>query len=234
MSGICAIVVAAGEGLRFGRPGGKQLAPVMGSPLFTHALRAFDASGAMDLISLVVNPAQAAECRSVLAGLALATPCSVVNGADTRQGSVRNGLASLPDSRIVLIHDGARPMVTPDLITRTVDALIAEPEIDGVIVGMPATDTVKSVDQSGQVVRTEDRDLIWLIQTPQVFRTSALRKAYQRAEADGFVGTDDASVIEHAGGVVRVVQGLRENIKVTVPGDLELVERLLDERCGNR
>lgn len=228
MTTAAAIVVAGGVGSRFGRRGGKQLALVAGEPLFAHALRVLDRCGVFAAIVLVANPEQLAEQTAALEALGLSTPCAAVAGGATRIGSVRCGLAALPVTvETVVVHDGARPLLGAATVSATLAELASHPEAQGVIAALPAFDTVKRVDASGRIVRTEDRAALWLAQTPQTFRAAALRAAYELAERDGFTGTDDASVVEHAGGTVRVVPGARDNIKVTVPGDLELVAALL-------
>ncbi|MDI6901229.1 MAG: 2-C-methyl-D-erythritol 4-phosphate cytidylyltransferase [Anaerosomatales bacterium] len=225
-----AIIVAGGEGTRLGRDGGKQLAPVAGAPVLAHTVRAFEAASAIDVIIVVAHPLRLGEYEAAVAGVASKLQ-AVVGGGDSRQESVAAGLESLPaETRVVAIHDGARPLVRPAVIDEAIRVLLEDPSAAGVVVGHPSYDTVKSVDADGYVERTEDRDRLWAAQTPQVFRAGALRAAYAAAARDGFAGTDDASLIEHDGGRVRLVLGPRDNIKVTVPEDLVVVDRLLAAR----
>ena len=129
------------------------------------------------------------------------------------------------------MHDGARPLVTPALISNALAALANEPEAAGVVVGHPAIDTLKLVDRF-TIEATPPRSRYWAVQTPQIFRAEALRAACAAAEADGFLGTDDSSLVERTGARVIVFEGPRDNIKVTVAEDLLLVEAALRFREG--
>ncbi|MDO8915173.1 MAG: 2-C-methyl-D-erythritol 4-phosphate cytidylyltransferase [Coriobacteriia bacterium] len=225
------IVVAGGTGERFGREGGKQLAPLVGLPVAAHSLRAMSRATRIDAVLLVCDPERVDEYRRGAIAPDLGSPMlAVVPGGETRRLSVTAGLAATPqDATIIAVHDGARPLVEPGVIDRAIDELEATPGIDGVCVGHPAYDTVKITDGK-RVTGTPDRASLWIAQTPQVFRADALRRAYALAEAEGWVGTDDASFVEHAGGVVMMVEGPRWNLKVTVPEDLEVAEALLERR----
>ena len=145
-----------------------------------------------------------------------AAPPDFVAGGATRSESVRNALDAAPEASVVVVHDAARPLVTVELVRRCLDALDG---VDGVIAAVPVTDTVKEVDQ-GLVVRTPDRGRLWAAQTPQVFLADALRGVAGEA-------TDDASLVEAMGGSVRVIEGMRENFKVTTPLDARVAEMLL-------
>ena len=149
-----------------------------------------------------------------------------VRGGDSRSASVRNALAAAPEAEVVVVHDAARPLVTRELVERCVAAL--EQGVDGAIAAVPMTDTVKEAAASdGRVLRTLDRSPLWAIQTPQVFRADVLRRALERDTAALAAATDDAALVEDAGGVVRVVEAFPENIKVTRESDLRIVEALL-------
>src|ERR687897_274965 len=137
-----------------------------------------------------------------------------VLGGDSRSHSVRNALAAAPEAAVAVVHDAARPLVTRDLVERWIAAA-------------PMTDTVKEASDDGRVVRTLDRSVLWAIQTPQVFRADMLRRALERDTAALAAATDDAALVEDAGGVVRVVEAPPENIKVTRESDLRIVEALL-------
>jgi len=225
-----AIIVAGGEGTRLGLEGGKQLAIVAGRPVLAHTVAAFEECPAVDSIVVVANPLQLHQYAAALDPLDLRKLVALVPGGDTRAGSVAAGLA-VASGDTIIIHDGARPLVTSTVIENAVSTLLGDSAADGLVVGHPSYDTVKSVSDDGYVDRTEDRARLWLAQTPQVFRAGVLRDAYARAAAEGFTGTDDASLVEHAGGQVRLMLGPRDNIKVTVPEDLVVVERLLEERA---
>ena len=146
-----------------------------------------------------------------------AAPPDFVAGGATRSESVRLALDAAPEATVFVVHDAARPLVTAGLVRRCIDALDG---FDGVIAAVPVTDTVKEVEE-GEIVRTPDRARLWAAQTPQVFRADVLRQAASGA------GTDDASLVEAAGGRVRVVEGAPENFKVTRPLDVRVAEMLL-------
>jgi 2-C-methyl-D-erythritol 4-phosphate cytidylyltransferase len=228
-----AIIVAGGTGERLGLAGGKQLASVAGWPVLSWSVAAFDHSPLVDLIVVVCHPERIEEYRTVaVEPVGLTTTVRFAAGGVTRQASVAAGLELVPrDLAFVLVHDGARPLVTPELIAATLRALEEDPGADGAIVGQPVIDTLKVVD-GRTIAETADRARFWAVQTPQTFRAPVLTAAYEAARADGFLGTDDASLVERAGGRVVVVDGPRDNVKVTVAEDLALVEAALRFRKG--
>jgi 2-C-methyl-D-erythritol 4-phosphate cytidylyltransferase len=229
-----AIIVAGGSGERVGLDGGKQLARIADRPVLFHTLAAFDSCASVDEIVVVVHPDRIAEyLGEAIEPVGSAKVTAVVGGGPTRQASVAAGLAATPaHARTLLIHDGARPMITPAIISQAVAALDADDSLDGVVVGHPAYDTLKTVDERLHVTGTPDRSIIWVAQTPQVFRATALRGAYTAAAASGYIGTDDASIVEHAGGAIGMIAGPRDNIKNTVPEDLLMAEKFLAARVG--
>jgi len=223
-----AVIVAGGTGERFGRAGGKQLVQLVGATVLGHTLQAFALCETIDEVIVVVHPDRVAEYATEIAQTLKVS--GIVAGGEARQESVAAGLAALSaDVDIVVVHDGARPLVTPAIITAAVDHLITS-GADGVVVGHPSYDTIKRVDADGAVIATEDRATLWVAQTPQVFRASRLRHAFALAEEEGYIGTDDSSLVERHGGRVLMLLGPRDNIKVTVPEDLAVVERLLESR----
>lgn len=229
-----AIIVAGGSGERMGLTGGKQLATIAGRPVLSHTLESFDRCDSVDSIVVVVHPDRVEEYRrDAVDPIRSGKVTAVVGGGSTRQLSVSFGLKSVPEeARIVIVHDGARPLVTPELISRVVTALADDPALDGIVVGHPSYDTLKAVDAAGRITATPDRRAFWAAQTPQAFRAEVLRRAYAVAADDRYEGTDDASLVERAGGVVHMLAGPRDNIKITVPEDVLLVERLLEARAG--
>jgi len=140
---------------------------------------------------------------------------------------VADGLACVDDDATVAIHDGARPLITPELVEDLTRGL---PGWDGVVPALGVTDTVKQVDAGGAIIATLDRASIRLAQTPQVFAAGRLKAALESAHTDGIVATDDAALVERLGGRVRVLQGSNENIKITYPADLERAELILASR----
>lgn len=227
-----AIVVAGGSGERFGDTGGKQMAEVAGLPVVAHTLLALERAESVEAIVLVCHPERLEEYRERAVEAAGARKVArVVAGGETRGDSVRAGLAALDESaEVVAVHDGARPLVDPSCVDAAVAALRSRADVDGVVVGHPAYDTMKSVDESLLVEATPDRRTLWVAQTPQVFRAAFLREAYGAAADEGFEGTDDASIVERAGGSVLMLEGSRWNVKVTFREDLAVVEALLRER----
>jgi 2-C-methyl-D-erythritol 4-phosphate cytidylyltransferase len=228
---VIAVIVAGGSGERFGAMQGKQLARACGRPVLSWSVDAFRACPAVDAIVVVGHPDRLAEYETAVGGPKLV---AVVAGGETRQDSVAAGLARLPlDAELVAVHDGARPLVTSAVIAEAVDSLRADPSLAGVVVGHPVFDTLKRVGDGRGIAETVDREGLWAAQTPQVFRADRLREAYAKATAEGFLGTDDASLVERIGGTVVMVRGPRDNIKVTVPEDLVVVEAVLRARKGS-
>lgn len=230
-----AVVVAGGEGRRFGAADGKQLALVEGLPVLGHTLLAFERCEPVDQIVLVGHPDRLAEYRErVVQGLRLDKVRAVVAGGETRRESVRAGLRAIgagSGPNTVSVHDGARPLVTSSLIASAI-AELTRIDVDGVVVGHPSYDTIKTVDADCFVVGTPDRSRLWVVQTPQVFWLERLIAAHESAERDGFEGTDDASLIEREGGRIEMLLGPRDNVKVTVPEDLAYVASVLRSRAG--
>jgi 2-C-methyl-D-erythritol 4-phosphate cytidylyltransferase len=231
-----AIIAAGGSGERFGDAAGKQLAPIAGLPLLAHTLLAFERCADVDAVVVVTHPDRVEEYRRVaVEASGVAKVVAVVAGGATRIESVRAGLAALPEGvDLVAVHDGARAAITPETISAAFVTLAGRPDVDGVVVGHPCVDTIKEVDADGRVIATPDRTRFWDAQTPQVFRTAALSRAYWRAGISGFEGTDDASVVEAAGGTVVMVAGPRSNLKVTVPEDVAMLTALLEARGADR
>jgi 2-C-methyl-D-erythritol 4-phosphate cytidylyltransferase len=226
-----AIIPAGGSGRRMGGDVAKQYLLLAGVPIVVHTLRAFQASPLIDEILLAVPQGDVESVRLDLVGpYALSRVSQVLAGGDQRQDSIRNALAHVrQDHEIVVIHDGVRPFVTGEVIER---AVAAAREFGAATVGVTIRDTVKAVDGSGEVIRTVPREGLWLTQTPQAFRREVILEAYERAGAEGFYGTDDASLVERAGMRVRMVQGDGNNIKVTTPADLDRGEMILGFRGG--
>jgi 2-C-methyl-D-erythritol 4-phosphate cytidylyltransferase len=223
-----AIVAAGGRGSRLGSPVPKFELELHGKPLLLYSLEAFQAATGIEAIILVVPPERLdAWAVGELKGRGISKALAVAAGGATRQESVRHGLESIQEQRgIVVVHDAARPLVTPESIQRV---CLVPDGVDGVITAAPVTDTIKSVEE-GTVKRTLDRETLVAVQTPQAFRLEVLRSAHQAALREGFEGTDDAVLVERAGGRVSVVEGSRENIKVTFVEDLALADAVIGGR----
>ena len=215
-----AIILAGGQGERFGKEGGKQLVEIAGKPVLTWSAEAFDAVGDIGLIVIVCPEDRQDEyLRRAIDAFPFVTPVVTAPSGASRQESAFSGLEYVPDDyEFVVLHDGARPMVTPDLILHAINIVKGNFDCDGAVVAHPAVDTLKVVE-NGVIVGTPDRRVFWNAQTPQVFRMGIYRRAHAAALSDGFMGTDDSSLIERLGGRVLVVEGTRDNIKLTVPED---------------
>jgi 2-C-methyl-D-erythritol 4-phosphate cytidylyltransferase len=234
---VFAILPAAGLGTRMAGREPKQFLDLDGVPILIHSLRAFASVERVTAIYVAVRKTEMERTEAQIAefGAAhnLAERVRVVEGGDHRQESVSRALAAVaaqPDD-IVLVHDAVRPLIDTDTINRTIDAVI---EFGAAIVGLPAVDTIKHVERTAHgalITATIPREFVVLAQTPQGFRYGLLQRALAEAEADGFVGTDEASVLERAGHPVAVVHGSQVNLKITQPGDLELAEFYLSRRA---
>lgn len=220
-----AIILAGGTGDRFGREGGKQLVEIAGKPVLTWSAETFDAVADIGLIVIVCPEDRHEEyLRRAVDPFPFVTPVILAPSGAIRQESSFSGLEYVPeDFKYVVMHDGARPLVTPGLVEHTIATVKGNLDCDGAIVAHPAIDTLKVVED-GVVMGTPDRNVFWNAQTPQVFRSGIIRRAHAAALSDGFVGTDDSSLIERLGGRVLVVEGPRDNMKLTVPEDFELLK----------
>jgi len=230
-----AVILAGGGGERFGRNGGKQLLDILGKPVLTWSAEAFDAVADVGLIVLVCPADRMDEyCREAIDPYPFVTPVVLAPSGDLRQESSFNGINVVPeDYEFIAIHDGARPLITPDLIDHAIAAVKGNLDADGAVVGFPAIDTLKVVS-GNNIIGTPDRSSFWAAQTPQVFRSSIIREAHTTALSEGFVGTDDSSLVERLGGKVLLVQGPRDNLKITVPEDRGPAEAGLRQRLEHR
>ena len=217
---VWVVVPAGGRGVRMGRK--KQDIRVGARPLLRWTLDVFET--APEIAGVVV----AVPAEDVGAWRRRLRPCrkvrAVVAGGPERQESVARGLAAVPPATPwILVHDGARPCITRDLVRRVVEAARAH---GAAIAALPVTETLKR-GAGGRVAETVARDGLWAVQTPQGFRADLLREAHRRAAADGVLGTDDATLVERLGAPVHLVSGLPGNVKITRPEDLLLARRLL-------
>jgi 2-C-methyl-D-erythritol 4-phosphate cytidylyltransferase len=214
------VIAAAGSGERLGAGGPKAFIDVAGRSLLEWSLAAFRSAGTIDEIVVAAPPGE--EERVAEEGVL------AVAGGEHRSESVANALGVI-GGEIVVVHDAARPLVTPGLIDAVVEELAAEKDAAGVIAASPVSDTIKEASEGGRVERTLDRSGLWAVQTPQAFRAAALRHALSDpgslAEA-----TDDAMLVERDGGRVLIHAASADNIKVTTPFDLRVAELLLREQ----
>jgi 2-C-methyl-D-erythritol 4-phosphate cytidylyltransferase len=234
---VFVIIPAAGLGTRMAAAGAgghapKQFLELGGKPILVLTLHAFLGVEGVRHIFVAVRKNEMQRVEAQLKEYKLTTRISVVEGGDTRQDSVRNALKLLPakDDDIVLVHDAVRPLIDAATITRTIEAVEHH---QAAIVGVPAVDTIKQVERTADgaiITSTIPRERIVLAQTPQGFRCDLFRRAVAAADADGFVGTDEASLVERLGVEVAVVLGSPRNFKITQPGDLALAEFYLQQQ----
>lgn len=233
---VFAILPAAGVGTRMAAAQPKQFLELNGLPILIHSLRAFAAVPRVTAIYVAVRTSEIERVQAQIAEYSgqfgFANRVHVVAGGENRQESVAHALAALDsqDDDIVLVHDAVRPLIDIKTIDRTIDAVI---EHGAAIVGLPAIDTVKQVERTAHgalITSTIPREFVVLAQTPQGFRCDILKRAFAEAGADGFLGTDEASIVERAGNPVAVVPGSPVNLKITQPGDLALAEFYLSQR----
>ncbi|XOF32209.1 MAG: 2-C-methyl-D-erythritol 4-phosphate cytidylyltransferase [Candidatus Electrothrix sp. YB6] len=226
---IAAIIPAAGFGTRMEADIPKQFLELAGEPIILRTLRTFLAHPAIRIVMIVLPPEhlQSGKAR-ILPFLPQSGQERVLftAGGTTRQQSVRNGLDSLPAPvKQILVHDGARPLITAEIIDRCLTGI---KEYGAVIAAVPVKDTLKEVEDA-EIIGTVDRTRLWQAQTPQGMDRGLLERAYEYADSTGFIGTDEASLLEHAGVSVSVVMGSEENIKITRPDDLKIAAALLRE-----
>ena len=221
-----AVIVAAGRGERLGATIPKAFVAVAGVPMLLHAARRVALSPEVGRIVVVVGALDVDRARVLLMQHGVRNVTAVVPGGAHRQDSVFAGLSHLGEAPVAVVHDGARPLVLPDVVTAVIQAAA---EAGAASAGLPVLETVKLVD-GVDARQTLDRDRLWVAHTPQAFRTALLREAHHRAKAEGFYGTDDAVLVERLGYAVRMVEDSPRNLKVTVPADLDLAEAYAGQR----
>lgn len=210
------LLVAAGSGERLGAVEPKAFVPLAGRPMLEWSVAALRAAG-IERIVVALPPGRTAP-----------EGCEGVRGGHTRSESVREALSACPGGDPVIVHDAARPLVAPALFRA---ALAALGDADAAVAAAAVTDTVKEAGADLRVTRTLDRSKLWAVQTPQAFRRAALEAALSASVEVLAQATDDAWLVERAGGTVRVVESSPENFKVTTPYDLRVAELLLSQRC---
>jgi 2-C-methyl-D-erythritol 4-phosphate cytidylyltransferase len=221
-----ALIAAAGIGKRMGDQG-KQYLLLKGKPMLAYTLLAFQNCSAIQRIIIVANKEDLNRCQDLVSQYEISKVFRIVEGGKERQDSVYNGLQVLPEgTKVIAVHDGARPLIFPDLIESSLSRLKGW---DGVVVGVPTKDTLKLV-KGEKVIETLNRQGVWQIQSPQVFFVDLLIKAYQEAHKEGFYGTDDAVLMERMGYKIRIIMGSYENIKITTPEDVVVAEAILARR----
>ena len=229
---VYAIIVAAGKGIRMSDAVRKQYIALDGIPMLSRTLGVFDGCDRIDRIIMAVPEDDVDFCRNeIIPAAGMKKEPTLVIGGERRQDSVYNSLNSIEtDDGVVLIHDGVRPFVNPEHLVACIE--VAR-EHGACILGIPAFDTVKHVNAKNEIVETQKRDALWLAQTPQAFQLKLIQKAHETAKREGFKGTDDASLVERLGEVVKIIPGSRNNIKITNQEDLKLARALLQIRVSD-
>jgi 2-C-methyl-D-erythritol 4-phosphate cytidylyltransferase len=223
---VVALIPAAGEGKRMGAEKPKAFLPLGPISILAHTLQKFEASPQVDEILPLVPPGEGVIwTEEIVRQSGLKKVFQVLPGGKERQESVSIGLKAIQENADwVIIHDGVRPFVPPELIERS---LTEVHRWKAVVVALPAHETLKEVSPAKEVLKTVDRRHLWMIQTPQSFEFNLIFKAHEEAWKDGFLGTDDSSLVERLGLPVRIVEGSRFNFKITTSEDLVLAEALL-------
>jgi len=222
------LIPAAGSGKRMGANRNKLLLQVRSKPLIAWTLLAAEAASSISWIGIVSQPPDWDDFKSIIADLNLKKTIALIPGGSTRQESVYNGLQALPtNAEQVLIHDGARCLVTPNLFDACSDAIL---HCSGLIAAVPVKDTIKVVDDNGIITGTPDRRQLWAAQTPQGFDVNLLKQCHAEGVRQGWEVTDDAALFEKCGMEVRIVPGEETNLKITTPQDLAIAEFILGYR----
>ncbi|MBY0121892.1 2-C-methyl-D-erythritol 4-phosphate cytidylyltransferase [Bacillus sp. S/N-304-OC-R1] len=223
------IIPAAGQGKRMGAGRNKVLLELNQLPIFIHTLKVFEMDQDCNGIYLAINPRDESEMKALLHEHHITKVVALAPGGKERQHSIYNALKFVKQKGIILVHDAARPFINKKLL----DPLVKAAEENGAsILAVPVKDTVKKA--AGKIVtETVERTSLWAVQTPQAFRFSILMQAYQKAEQDDFLGTDDASLVERIGHNVVIVEGSYDNIKLTTPEDLYFAEAIIRKQNGN-
>ena len=226
------LLPAAGVGRRMGHTRNKLLMPLMGEPILAWTLKAAAAAEQLSWIGIICQPVDQPDIQQIIEKVIgqanRMIPIVLIQGGDTRQASVYNGLQALPtEATHVLIHDGARCLATPEFFNRCASAA---QETKGFIAAVRVKDTIKQVNEQGIITHTPDRALLWAAQTPQGFEVDVLKQCHARGKQAGWEVTDDAALLEKCGVPVSIVEGEETNLKVTTPVDLAIAQFILQQR----
>ncbi len=221
------VIVSAGKGSRMKSDLNKQFLKIGNKEVIAHTIDKFYNNENIDEIIIVIREDEKEFFQENIINKYGYKNIKIAFGGKERQDSVYNGLKELDEkSKIVLIHDGARPFVTNEIIKKSIECA---KEYNCAIVGVPVKDTIKIVNEKNDVCDTPNRSTLWSIQTPQVFNYSLIMKAHKKAKDDEYYGTDDSMLMEYLGYNVKVVEGSYNNIKITTPEDLKIAEEILRE-----
>jgi 2-C-methyl-D-erythritol 4-phosphate cytidylyltransferase len=228
---VSVVVPAAGRSSRIGGAVSKQFMSIGELPVLVHTLSVFQTIEQITEILVVCRDRELTECRSMLRQYQLDKIKDVIAGGSTRQESVYNGVRQVADeSEITVVHDGARPFVTQDIVCRCIEAARLH---GAACAAVRVKDTVKVGSVDGFVTETLERSLLWSVQTPQAFDSELLRHAYDQAGRVGFLGTDDCMLVERLGHKVKLIEGAYDNIKITTPDDFITGESILRSRLAD-
>ena len=222
------LIPAAGTGKRMGSTQNKLLLKLKGKPLLAWTLTAASASEKIEWIGIMGQTYDFPLFKQIIAQVNPSKPVQLIKGGETRQQSVYNGLQALPETaKQVLIHDGARCLVTPELFDRCAERIL---QCQGLIAAVPVKDTIKVVNSDLIITDTPARDQLWAAQTPQGFDVQLLKQCHEKGLNSGWEVTDDAALLEKCGFPVHIVVGEETNLKVTTPIDLTIAEFILEQR----
>ena len=226
---VSVVIPAAGQGKRMKTEKNKQFLLLDDKEVLAHTVNKFEKASVIDEIIVVAHEDELDYCKNeVVNKYNFNKVTQIISGGATRQESVYNGLQAISsNSDYVVVHDGARPFITTEMITNVTREA---KKYDAAAVGVPVKDTIKVINSDNMIINTPDRSKLIAIQTPQVFERELICQAYQEAIADGFVGTDSASLVERINQTVKWVKSSYENIKITTPEDLEFGKRILARR----
>ena len=225
---VVALIAAAGKGKRLEKAVNKQFLTLAGKPIIYYTLMAFENCQKITSIFLLLAADDIDYCQQkIINKYKFSKIHKIIEGGKERQDSIYNGIKQLNEPDKVLIHDGARPLISPELIERIVDELERE---QAAILAVPAKDTIKSIGEQGYIEQTFDRKMLCLVQTPQGFHYNLIKSAYDEAYKIGYYATDDAALVERIGGKVKFIMGNYENFKITTSEDLVLAETILKQR----
>lgn len=220
------VIPAAGQGKRMKAGMNKLFIELAGIPIIVYTLRVFEADPNCKGIFLCINPEEKEIFSEMMVRYNLKKIKNLVSGGKERQHSVFNGIKQVNEDGIVLVHDGARPFIDHTLITAVTEAAAVH---GGAVVAVPVKDTIKKV-KNHTVIETVERSSLWSVQTPQAFRVSLIKKAHEQAATQGFLGTDDASLLECMGKQVFIIEGDYDNIKITTREDLYFAKAILHKK----
>ncbi len=223
---IVAIIAAAGKGKRMNARTSKSFIPIFGKPILAYTIEKFEKCKLIDKIYLIVSREEKEKCcRNIISKYNFSKIQELVNGGKTRQDSIYNGLKAMDRyTDIVVIHDGARPLVEENIIQ---DSIETAQKYGAAVTAIPIKDTIKKCGKDFIINKTLNREEIWRAQTPQTFKYDLIIQAYHQAYKEKYFATDDAAIVERFGNKVKLIIGSEENIKITTPFDIIMVENFL-------